>query len=292
MSVFLDAVLYEVEARQKMLAEVAAHLQALEDYEYQGKGSRRRMKQTHFSDFIDERLKPRVGRREMVWNTSPKRQKEIKPMADYISPSKATEMFVTQAGMKPAPDPYLTPQEISAWQSRVHSQTLGDPVKPMYTDRSEREIKFFGPSDFYQLVHNSGIVLNVAGLEIPIENLAKADWSCRTKVCFYGPDHRRSVLCYRIDLPRAEQFAIPVIDLLHRLSDGTFNITPKVIKKRVVTDVEYVTVKEVITEEASNLELLERVERNIRAQIPPKTKKKSPPPAEHKAKIFTMEAAG
>lgn len=180
--------------------------------------------------------------------------------------------------------------------SRVHSETLGRSVRKM-SYRSDRHIRTYTASEFFQLVNGSDIMLNVGGLDINAQDLAIAGWSCRivyniyggrTKVVFKSQDGRSSMV-FRVDRTREEMYAYRLgtieasrndFALLKRVGNGTLNIIPKVLVHEKVVQKQVEVVKEVITEEATDLELLTRVNDNIKKRLAGRPKPKTPKPTQ------------
>jgi len=96
-------------------------------------------------------------------------------------------------------------------------------------------------------------------------------------VAFYSAD-KRSTMVFRVDRDRNDIKQNDFV-LLKRISEGTLNITPKVLVTEKVFKKEIVIVKEVITEEASDLELLARVNQNIKKRLAGRPKLKTTTPA-------------
>ena len=154
--------------------------------------------------------------------------------------------------------------------------------------RGDMQTRTYDASQLQELVHRRDIMVNVGGIDIHVEDLAKAGWTCRityniyggrTKVVFKSGDQRSSMV-FRVDRTRTQYLSAKNdFELLKRISEGTLNIVPKVLVQQKVVEKQVEVVKEVITEEATDLELLNRVNENIKKRLAGRLKKTTPKPA-------------
>ena len=251
---------------------------------------------------IDERRKPKLGRRDIA-------------AMNWVH-DMDKKFYKERHGFVNEPVPAW---DFSGLPINEYEQKIGKSVYKEMSHRTERHIRFYNSDEFLQMVNNTSLLLNVGGIDMPMEKLARAGWTLRvsynpyggrTKVVFNSAD-TRSTLCYRVDRTK-EDLKSNDYDLLHRVSQGTLNIVHKIITvERVVQKevvVEPINVKstegtdsilmeamigqaiEEYIDNMSDTDLLTKVHQRIQARLkaqPKKTKPKTVPPA----KIHVMAAS-
>jgi hypothetical protein len=144
------------------------------------------------------------------------------------------------------------------------TETVITPKRKPMSYRTEQHVRYYAPDEFKALLglEPSCISLNVSGLEMLADDLAKAGWSCkivhnlyggRSKVSFFSAD-KRSTISFRLP---GKYIHKPDHELLRILGEGTFNTVPKILNKQM-----------------SDEEMLKQVEANIKKRLKAKAKPK------------------
>lgn len=142
---------------------------------------------------------------------------------------------------------------------------VAPPKRKSMSYRTEQHVRYYAPDEFKALLglDPSCITLNVSGLQMSADDLAKAGWSCkivhniyggRSKVSFFSAD-KRSTISFRLP---GKYIHKPDHELLRILGEGTFNTVPKILNKPM-----------------SDEEMLKQVEANIKKRLKAKAKPKT-----------------